>query len=121
MRVSISAVHAGSPSHEQTDWGEITLLYRRLYEHQPSWVIKLNEIVALSFAEGADTALARLTELEDLDRLQRYQPYWAARADLLRRAGRGDEAAEAYRRALELTQNLSERRFLEERLRSLGE
>jgi RNA polymerase sigma-70 factor (ECF subfamily) len=118
VQAAISAVHANSPSHDETDWREITLLYRKLHEMQPSWVVKLNEVVALSYAEGAEVGLAALDEL-DLERLERYQPFWAARADLLRRTGRTDQARTAYRRALELTRNAAERRFLEDRLAAL--
>ncbi len=120
VQAAISAVHAGAPSHEQTDWHEITALYRKLHELQPSWVVRLNGIVALSFAEGAQTALAALVELEESGRLDEYQPFHAARADLLRRAGRVEEASAAYRRALELTGNEAERHFLQGRLAALA-
>jgi RNA polymerase sigma-70 factor (ECF subfamily) len=121
VQAAISAVHAGARSYAETDWREITLLYRKLHELQPSWVVKLNEVVALSFAEGAEAGLEALEELERLEVLDRYQPFHAARADLLRRAGRLDEAAAAYRRALDLTTNAAERAFLERRLKELRE
>ena len=82
-------------------------------------VVKLNEVVALSFAEGPETGLEALVELEQGQVLDSYQPFHAARADLLRRAGRFDEAASAYGRALELTGNAAERDFLERRLREI--
>jgi RNA polymerase sigma-70 factor (ECF subfamily) len=94
-------------------------LYRKLYELQPSWVVKLNEAVALSFAISAEAGLTALDALEPSPALVGYQPYHAARADLLRRAGRLAEAALAYRRAHELTENAAERRFLETRLAEL--
>ena len=119
LQAAISAVHAGASSHADTDWQQIVGLYRKLYELQPSVVVRLNEIVALSFAEGAEVALAALAELENAEVLQRYQPYHAARADLLRRAGRTEEAAAAYHRAIELTGNATERVFLESRLEAL--
>jgi len=119
IQAAISGVHAGATSHADTDWHEITALYRKLYELRPSWVVRLNEAVALSFAEGPHAGLAALAPLEGLDVLERYQPFWAARADLLRRAGRTDEAAAAYRRAIELTGNEAERRFLAGRLEGL--
>jgi len=117
VQAAISAVHANASSHAETDWREITLLYRRLFELQPSWVVRLNEAVALSFAEGAEAGLQALGELEAGANLDGYQPFHAARADLLRRAGRLDEAAGAYRRALDLSANAAERRFLEDRLK----
>lgn len=115
IQAAISAVHATSPSHEATDWAQIALLYRRLDQLQPSWVVRLNEIVARSFAEGPEPALDALEALADGETLDRYQPFHAARADLLRRAGHVAEARDAYRRALELTRNAAERRFLERR------
>jgi RNA polymerase sigma-70 factor (ECF subfamily) len=90
-----------------------------LYAYQPSPVVRLNEMVALSFAEGPEAGLTGLARLEGIERLEFYQPYWAARADLLRRAGRNPEAAECYRRAIELTQSAIERQFLTERLQSM--
>ena len=115
IQAAISGVHAGAVSHADTDWHEIAALYRKLHELRPSHVVKLNEAVALSFAEGPEAGLEAMAALEQLDVLDRYQPFWAARADLLRRAGRPDEAAAAYRRAIELTGNETERRFLERR------
>jgi RNA polymerase sigma-70 factor (ECF subfamily) len=116
VQAAISGVHARAATYADTDWAEIVGLYRRLYALQPSPVVRLNEAVARSFAEGAEAGLAALAELERSERLDRYQPLHAARADLLRRAGRGTEAAHAYRRAIELTDNDVERAFLEERL-----
>jgi len=116
VQAAISAVHANAATHAATDWRAIVRLYRKLHELQPSWVVKLNEAVALSFAESVEVGLDALGELERREVLEHYQPFHAARADLLRRAGRRAEAAEAYRRALELTNNVAERRFLEERL-----
>ena len=94
--------------------------YGKLYELQPSWVVRLNAIVALSFAESAEIGLRALAELEEQEVLERYQPFHAARADLLRRAGRDDEATSAYRRALELTDNVAEQQFLERRLEEVS-
>jgi RNA polymerase sigma-70 factor (ECF subfamily) len=119
VQAAISAVHADAESYAVTDWRQIVLLYRKLYELQPSRVIRLNAAVALSWAEGVEAGLAALDELERQGGLETYQPLHAARADLLRRAGRSEEAAEAYRRALELTSNATEQRFLEKRLSEL--
>jgi RNA polymerase sigma-70 factor (ECF subfamily) len=120
VQAAISAVHARAASYGATDWNEIVGLYRRLYELQPSPVIRLNETVALSWAEGVEAGLAGLDELGTDGALEHYQPFHAARADLLRRAGRNDEAVAAYRRALDLTRNAAERRFLERRLKRVG-
>ena len=116
IQAAISAVHAQAEVYDDTDWKEITLLYGKLDELQPSPVVKLNAAVALSFAEGAEAGLAALVELDEQRVLEHYQPFHAARADLLRRAGRTEDSAVAYRRALELTDNSTEQRFLKQRL-----
>ena len=108
--------HAEAPSHSATDWREITLLYGELYAFQPSPVVRLNAAVALSFAEGAEAALPTLADLEKQGALSSYQPFYAAYADTLRRAGHMIPAGKAYRQALALTRNAAERRFLEGRL-----
>ena len=121
VQAAISGVHALAPSYAETDWAEIMLLYDKLYELQPSRVVELNAIVARSFAKGVDDGLAALDELAAHGGLERYQPFHAARADLLRRAGRNAEAAGSYRRALELTHNDAEQRFLEQRLHDVSD
>jgi len=116
IQAAISAIHAQAPSATATDWRQITLLYGELYALQPSPVVRLNAAVALSFAEGAEAALPTLAELERQGALASYQPFHAAHADTLRRAGRKTAAAKAYRQTLALTRNAAERRFLEGRL-----
>jgi RNA polymerase sigma-70 factor (ECF subfamily) len=120
LQAAISAVHSTAASYEATDWRQIVDLYRRLHALRPSWVVRLNEAVALSYAEGADAGLALLDTLEPQG-TDRYQPFHAARADLLRRCGRVDEAAAAYRRAIDLSDNEAEHEFLEQRLGALGD
>jgi len=119
LQAAISATHASAESHAATEWEQIRLLYRRLGELQPSRVVQLNETVALSFSAGPEAALVVLDQLRDSGVLERYQPFWAARADILRRAGNLRDAARAYRRALDLTDNAAERSFLERRLGGL--
>jgi len=119
LQAAISGVHAAAASFADTDWEEIVLLYERLSAAVPSPVVRLNEIAAVSFRDGADAALRRLAALEEESDLSGYQPYHATRADLLRRAGRADEAAAAYREAIAATQNAAERGFLEARLAAL--
>ena len=116
IQAAISALHAQAPSYAATDWQEITLLYGELYALRPSPVVRLNAAVALSYAEGAEAAIPMLAELERQGALARYQPFHAAHADILRRAGRKTAAAKAYRQAIALTGNATERRFLEGRL-----
>ena len=108
-------------SYGATDWHEITSLYSKLYKLLPSPVIALNMAIALSFAEGVKAGLSALTDLDEQGVLERYQPFHAARADLFRRAGREQDAANAYRQALMLTRNAAEQRFLETRLQEVLE
>jgi RNA polymerase sigma-70 factor (ECF subfamily) len=116
VQAAISALHAHAASYRSTDWTQIAALYARLDEMQPSWVVKLNQAVALSFAQGPGTGLAELALLENSPGIDRYQPFHAAMADMLRRAGRLSEAALAYRRAIECSDNQAEQEFLERRL-----
>jgi RNA polymerase sigma-70 factor (ECF subfamily) len=117
VQAAISAVHAGADSHPGTDWNEITQLYEKLYELQPSPVVKLNAAVALSYAEGPEAGLVEIEKLEKQAVLDNYQPLHAARADLLRRSGRNEEATVAYHRAIELTNNSAEKEFLKRRMK----
>jgi RNA polymerase sigma-70 factor (ECF subfamily) len=117
VQAEIAACHARAPRPEDTDWPEIATLYGRLATLQPSPVVELNRAAAVAMADGPETGLRMLVPLQtDLDR---YHLFHSAKADLLRRAGRTDDAAEAYRRALDLTTNDAERRFLERRLTAL--
>jgi RNA polymerase sigma-70 factor (ECF subfamily) len=120
VQAAISALHAQAARAEDTDWRQIALLYARLAQMTPSPVVELNQAVALAMAEGPEQGLALLDCLRLGDTLDRYHLYHATRADLLRRAGQRDAAAQAYTRALELTQNRIERRFLQRRLRELA-
>jgi RNA polymerase sigma-70 factor, ECF subfamily len=114
LQAAVAALHAEATRPEDTDWLQIAKLYARLFELQPTPVVALNRAVAVALADGPERGLELLEPLGgDLDR---YHHFHAARADLLRRLGRRDQAAEAYRRALELTANAVERRFLRRRL-----
>ncbi len=115
LQAMIAAEHAA----DATDWGRIATLYGLLAEVEPSPVVELNRAVAVAMADGPERGLELIDALEDA-RLERYHLMHAARADLLRRLDRRDEAAEAYRRAHELTDNPAERAFLERRLRELS-
>jgi RNA polymerase sigma-70 factor (ECF subfamily) len=83
-------------------------------------VIELNRAAAVAMAEGPERGLELLEDPVLAEDLADYQPFWSARADLLRRAGRRDEAMKAYERALGLATNPVERRFLERRLSELA-
>jgi RNA polymerase sigma-70 factor, ECF subfamily len=116
IQAAIAAVHAEAPTYAETDWREILGLYDALLEVWPSPVVELNRAVAVAMVEGPAAGLAALERLDDDPRLAGYPYLPAARADLLRRLGRMEEAAEAYRVALDLASNAAERRFLAGRL-----
>ena len=117
IQAAIAAVHARAERSEDTDWPQIVALYGELLRRSPGDpVVALNRWVAVAMAGDLVTALHNLDELEQRGALGRYHLLPAARAELLRRAGRLDEAATAYRRALELVGSAPERRFLERRL-----
>jgi predicted RNA polymerase sigma factor len=116
LQAEIAAEHARADSADRTDWLRIVRLYHELHEVVPSPVVALNQAVAVAVADGP---LAGLRLIETIDGLDGYHLLHAARADLLRRLGRPDEAAAAYRRAHELAVNPAERRFLARRLAAL--
>jgi RNA polymerase sigma factor (sigma-70 family) len=120
LQAAIAAVHAESPSWDDTDWTEIVALYDVLTQVWPSPVVALNRAVAIGFAQGAAAGLAALDELAAEPQLAGYGYLPAARADFLRRLGRPDEARLAYGEALLLTENRVEREFLAGRLSALG-
>jgi len=118
LEAAIAAVHADAARAEDTDWKQIAGLYDLLAALHPSPVVALNRAAAVSMAEGPAAALPLVDALSG--QLAGYHLWHATRADLLRRLGRGEEALASYRRAHELAQNETERRFLERRLRELG-
>jgi RNA polymerase sigma-70 factor (ECF subfamily) len=118
FQAAIAAVHADAATAEATDWAQIVALYDQLHAHRPNAVVALNRAIAVAELNGAEHGLAAVEALDPAP-LAEYQPYHAVRAGLLARAGRADDAVAAYDRALELTTNLVERRFLtEQRARS---
>ncbi len=112
LQASIAAEHVAP----RTDWSRVAELYGRLAALEPSPVVELNRAVAVAMAEGPERGLERLGQIDGLDG---YHLLHAARADLLRRLGRGSEARAAYERALELAANPVERDFLRRRLAEL--
>jgi RNA polymerase sigma-70 factor (ECF subfamily) len=119
IQAAISALHTRAPSSAATDWLQIAALYGELARRHPSPVVELNRAVAVGMAYGAAEGLGLLDQLAAGGSLDAYQPYHAARADLLQRAGHLAEARWAYARALELTGNEVERRFIQQRLAGL--
>jgi RNA polymerase sigma-70 factor (ECF subfamily) len=118
VQARIAAVHAEAASAAETDWERIVRLYEWHAEVAPSPVVELNRAAAVAMRDGPQ---AGLDLIETIEGLGDYHPMHGARADLLRRLGRGEEAAAAYRRALELAPNPVERRFIERRLAQASE
>ena len=116
LQAAIAALHARAATAADTDWHQMAELYRLLLGLQPSPVVELNRAVAIAQAYGAEAGLHILDALEARGALPGYHLLPAARADLLRRLSHTAEAAEAYRRALDLAGNPAEQRFLARRL-----
>jgi RNA polymerase sigma-70 factor, ECF subfamily len=115
---AINAVHTSAATIDDTDWTQIVGLYDQLVQLDPSPVVALNRAIALAELDGPQVALAAIDQLED--RLADYHAYHAARADLLRRAGRTQQARAAYDRAIALAGNTAETAYLTRRRDQLG-
>jgi RNA polymerase sigma-70 factor (ECF subfamily) len=115
LQAAIAALHAQASAPDETDWPQIAALYTELERRTGSPVVSLNRAVAVAMTEGYERGLALMDDLP----LEGYHLFHAARADLLRRLERHEEAAAAYRRALELTDSAAERAFLSGRLDSV--
>jgi RNA polymerase sigma-70 factor, ECF subfamily len=111
IQAAIASLHAEEPR----DWAQIAALYGELTKLADSPVIELNRAAAIAEAAGPEAALAIVDCLD----LEDYRYLHSTRAELLRRLGRIDDAVDAYRRALELTDDEAERRLLERRLKEL--
>jgi RNA polymerase sigma-70 factor (ECF subfamily) len=116
LQAAIAGVHARAARAEETDWHEIAALYAMLKAANPSGVVALNHAAAVAMAEGPAAGLRLMDAIVADGGLAGYHLLPAARADLLRRLGRMSEAAAAYREALALVGNETDRRFLERRL-----
>ncbi len=119
IQSAIAASHAVSPTADATDWRRITALYDELLAINPSPVIELNRAVAIAMRDGPAAGLEHIDTILRRGELQEYHLTHAARADLLRRLNRRDEARAAYERALVLVKQEPERRFLTKRLAQL--
>jgi RNA polymerase sigma-70 factor (ECF subfamily) len=120
LQAHIAACHATAPAAEETDWAMIARLYGQLAGLSRSPVVELNRAVAVAMSEGPAAGLVLVDALAASDQLPGYHLLPATRADLLRRLGRLDEAAAAYRQASELAATDAERRFLARRLAQCG-
>jgi RNA polymerase sigma-70 factor (ECF subfamily) len=114
LQAAIAAVHTDAATAEATDWSQIVALYDQLAALRPNPVVQVNRAIALGELHGADAGLEALDEV-DAKVLAAYQPFHAARAGLLARAGRSDDAVAAYDRTIELTTNVAEAEFLRAR------
>ncbi|MCI0363620.1 MAG: hypothetical protein L0219_07030, partial [Phycisphaerales bacterium] len=120
LQAAIAAVHAAAPSAAATEWNQIVALYSLLMRAEPSPVIELNLAVAVAMRDGPAAGLALIDAILERGDLAEYHLLHSARAELCRRLGNASEARAAYRRALALTQQEPERRFLERRLSELS-
>ncbi len=119
IQAAIASVHARAQRAADTDWREIEALYAYLMRLRPSPVVELNHAVALAMASGISEGLQMIESIRVRNDLDDYHLMWAARADLLRRLERWEDAADSYRRALKLATAEPERRFLARRLREV--
>src|SRR5262245_33006949 len=114
LEASIQSVHAERARGGQPDWGAIVLFYEHLVRLAPTLGARIGQAAAIAEAEGSEAGLALLDGIPPTD-VSTYQPYWAVRAHLLQRLGRGDAAGSAFDRAIGLTEDDAVRRFLLER------
>ena len=120
LQAAIAALHAQAKTAEETDWNQIAALYAVLVRTTPSPVIALNHAVAVAMSRGFETGLEQIEQIAAPGDLDSYYLYHAARADLLRRLRRNEEALAAYERALSLSANAVERRYLRRRMAELN-
>jgi RNA polymerase sigma-70 factor (ECF subfamily) len=119
LEAEIASCHAVAESFEATDWPRVLECYEELLNRKPSPVVALNRIVALAKVQGVEAGLVELDKIAEDRTLRNYYPFFAARGELLREAGRTREAIEAYRKALSLTSSEPIRRFLMKRIAGL--
>jgi RNA polymerase sigma-70 factor, ECF subfamily len=120
VQAAIAAVHAEAPRAAATDWAEIVALYDVLLQLEPSPVIRLNRAVAVAMRDGPAVGLALMEDINKEGQLSGYYWLYSAQADLYRRLGRVAEARAAYQKALSMSEQEPEKRFLERRLRELA-
>jgi len=120
IQAAIAGVHAEARTAEETDWARIVVLYDLLLEADPSQVVELNRAVAVAMLDGPSDGLTLVEEILARGDLRDYHLAHAARGDLLRRLGRDSDARDSYARALEVTHQGAQRRFLLSRLAELS-
>jgi len=119
LEAALQSAHVHRCLTGQNNWEEVVQLYDALMEVARSPVVAINRMLAIAEVQGAEVGLAALEELAADDRLAEYQPFWAARAELLARASEFGEAREAYQMAIGLERDPSVRRFLQQRQAAL--
>ena len=118
IQAAISALHCEAPSWAETDWPQILGLYDALHQLSPSPVVALNRAVALAHAGEPEAALANMVPLAD--QLKDYQPFYAARAELMAQTGQTKSAHVDYARAIEMARDPAERAFLQKKQQELS-
>jgi len=121
LQAAVAAVHAEASSAEETDWAQITALYRELMRLNPSPIIALNHAAAVTMLEGPEAGLRLIEGVGRSGKLENYYLFHAARADVLRRLKRFAESTTAYERAIELTTNEVERRYMRRRIEEIAD
>jgi RNA polymerase sigma-70 factor (ECF subfamily) len=119
LQAAISGAHAQSAAWDQTDWQDISALYGLLFEIQPSPVVRINQAIAVSYAQSLEKALTIMEEVSVSPKMQTYQHYHAAMGDFLMRAGKTDPAKDSLRKAMELSNNAKEVSFLANKIQQL--
>ena len=119
IQAAIAAVHGETSDAASTDWSQIVGLYDVLMQAEPSAIVELNRAVAVAMRDGPQAGLALVDAILSRGDLTNYHLAYSARADLCRRLGQIADARASYERALSLTQQEPERRFLERRLGEL--
>ena len=120
VQASISALHVEAASWQETDWPQISALYNMLYNLHPSPVVRINQAMAISYAETAENALAVLDEIESSVDMASYKSFYVAKADLLSRVGDEPAAMALLEKAIELSDNQVETDFLTGKLEQLS-
>ena len=119
LQAAISALHVRAKTWSETDWSQIEALYGVLVRSQPTPVTKINHAIAMSYAHSVDHALDCLHQIAARHEVSKYQPYFAAIADLHQRAGNVEMACDAYEQAIELSDSQTQKDFLARKLESL--
>ncbi|CAB1079874.1 RNA polymerase ECF-type sigma factor [Olavius algarvensis Delta 1 endosymbiont] len=119
IQAAISGLHSQTAVAADTDWNQIALLYQELAKSNPSPIVELNRAVAVAMANGPLVGLELIDQIGETGAITGYYLFHAARADLLRRSGRLDEAKVAYQNALSLTRNDVERAYLQRRIHEI--